>query len=190
MAATVVVGHSIGANVALEMAASGAFSGPLVLLAPSFSRQDESRFPRVLDRLARVLGHLPFAAMLKFIGLAVKESPLPPQRLAELAAELRQNDPRVIRRVSTRLPRVPGPPRLGRRATVPGRGARLGRPRRERRRRHAPPPSAAPSRRASRSRLITIPGPSFFTANEEPALVAGLVTEAIAALAGRRAEER
>jgi pimeloyl-ACP methyl ester carboxylesterase len=43
----VVAGHSMGANVALEMAASGAFSGPLVLLAPSFSRQDESMFIRV-----------------------------------------------------------------------------------------------------------------------------------------------
>ena len=30
----VVVGHSMGANVALEMAGSGAFTGPLVLLAP------------------------------------------------------------------------------------------------------------------------------------------------------------
>ncbi len=41
-----VVGHSTGANVAIEMAAAGDFSGPLVLLAPSFSRVDESRFPR------------------------------------------------------------------------------------------------------------------------------------------------
>jgi hypothetical protein len=38
----VVVGISMGANIALEMAGSGAFSGPLVLLAPSFSRQDEA----------------------------------------------------------------------------------------------------------------------------------------------------
>ena len=61
----VVVGFSMGANIALEMAGSGAFSGPLVLLAPSFSRQDEAIFLRALDRLARVLGHLPFAAMLR-----------------------------------------------------------------------------------------------------------------------------
>ena len=36
---TVVVGHSWGANVALEMARSGAFTGPVVLPAPSFSRR-------------------------------------------------------------------------------------------------------------------------------------------------------
>jgi pimeloyl-ACP methyl ester carboxylesterase len=59
-----VVGHSLGANVAIEMLAAGHFSGSLVLLAPSFSREDESRFPRALDRISRVLGHLPYAAML------------------------------------------------------------------------------------------------------------------------------
>ena len=45
----VVVGHSMGANVALEMAASGAFSGPLVLLAPSLlarGRGDRHPHPR------------------------------------------------------------------------------------------------------------------------------------------------
>ena len=50
----VVVGFSMGANVALEMAASGGFSGPLVLLAPSLSLQDEAMFLRMLDRLGRV----------------------------------------------------------------------------------------------------------------------------------------
>jgi hypothetical protein len=33
----------MGANIALEMAASGAFCGPLVLLAPSFSRRMRQR---------------------------------------------------------------------------------------------------------------------------------------------------
>lgn len=77
LACDVVVGHSMGANVALEMAASGAFSGPLVLLAASFSRQDESLFLRILDRLGRVLGPLPFEFMLKILGSAVKGSPCP-----------------------------------------------------------------------------------------------------------------
>src|SRR5215212_2778170 len=31
-----VVGHSLGANVAIEMVAAGEFSGPVALLAPSF----------------------------------------------------------------------------------------------------------------------------------------------------------
>jgi len=49
------------------------------LISPSFSRGDESKFPRVLDRLARVLGHLPYALMLKIIGPAIKGS-LPQHR--------------------------------------------------------------------------------------------------------------
>jgi pimeloyl-ACP methyl ester carboxylesterase len=97
----VIVGHSLGANVALEMAGSQAFSGPLVLLSPSFSRKDESRFPRTLDRLSRVLGTLPYALMLKIIGPAMKSS-LPPARREALIAELKKNDPRDVRR-GTRL---------------------------------------------------------------------------------------
>jgi pimeloyl-ACP methyl ester carboxylesterase len=92
-----VVGHSLGANVAIEMAGSGAFSGPMVLLAPSFSRADESKFPRALDRLSSVFGHLPYALMLKIIGPAMKSS-LPPHRRDTLIAELQKNDPRFLRR--------------------------------------------------------------------------------------------
>jgi pimeloyl-ACP methyl ester carboxylesterase len=92
-----VVGHSLGANIALEMASAGAFSGPLVLLSPSFSRRDESRFPRALDRLSHVLGYLPYSLMLKIIGPAMK-SGLPPTRREALIAELKKNDPRFLRR--------------------------------------------------------------------------------------------
>src|SRR5689334_609154 len=74
-----VVGHSLGANVAIEMVASGVFSGPVVLISPSFSRTDESKFPRALDRLGVVFGSLPYAAMLKLVGPAMKNS-LPPHR--------------------------------------------------------------------------------------------------------------
>src|SRR3954447_5305829 len=96
-----VVGHSLGANVAIEMLAAGHFSGPLVLLAPSFSREDESRFPRALDRISRVLGHLPYAAMLKVIGPAMK-SGLPPDRRDALIAELKNTAPRSPRRQTRR----------------------------------------------------------------------------------------
>ncbi len=95
----VVVGHSMGANVAIEMATSGAFSGPLVLLSPSFSRKDESMFPRVLDHLSRVLGHLPYSLMLKIVGPAMKSS-LPPARHEALIGELKKNDPRLIRQLT------------------------------------------------------------------------------------------
>ena len=96
-----VVGHSLGANVALEMAAAGTFAGPVVLISPSFSREDESKFPRALDRLSRVLGHLPYSLMFKLIGPAMRSS-LPPHRSDELIADLRNNDPRFVRR-QTRL---------------------------------------------------------------------------------------
>jgi pimeloyl-ACP methyl ester carboxylesterase len=93
----VVVGHSLGANIAVEMASAGEFSGPLVLLSPSFSRKDESMFPRALDRLSRVLGHLPYSLMLKLVGPAMKSS-LPPARRQVLTNELKKNDPRFLRR--------------------------------------------------------------------------------------------
>ncbi len=92
-----VVGHSLGANVAIEMASAGEFSGPLVLLSPSFSRVDESKFPRVLDRLSRLLGHLPYSLMLRIVGPAMKSS-LPPARREVLIDELKNNDPRFLRR--------------------------------------------------------------------------------------------
>jgi pimeloyl-ACP methyl ester carboxylesterase len=92
-----VVGHSLGANIAIEMASAGDLSGPLVLLSPSFSRRDESRFPRALDRLSRGLGHLPYSLMLKIIGPAIKSS-LPPTRRQALIAELKKNDPHFLRR--------------------------------------------------------------------------------------------
>jgi pimeloyl-ACP methyl ester carboxylesterase len=96
-----VVGHSLGGNVAIEMVGSGAFSGAVVLLAPSFSRADESKFPRALDRLSVALGHLPYSLMLKLIGPAMKSS-LPPHRRDALIAELKKNDARFLRR-QTRL---------------------------------------------------------------------------------------
>ncbi len=95
--ADVVVGHSLGANIAIEMAAAEAFSAPLVLLSPSFSRTDESKFPRALDRLSRVLGHLPYSAMLKVLGPAFKSS-LPEARREVLIEALKNNDPRFLRR--------------------------------------------------------------------------------------------
>lgn len=92
-----VVGHSLGANVAIEMVLAGEFSGPVVLISPSFSRRDESKFPRALDRLSSVFGHLPYSLMLKIIGPAMKSS-LPEHRREALIGELKKNDPRFLRR--------------------------------------------------------------------------------------------
>jgi pimeloyl-ACP methyl ester carboxylesterase len=184
----VVVGFSMGANIALEMAALGAFRGPLVLLAPSFSRQDEAVFFRLLDRLARVLGHLPFAALLKMMGPAMKRMPLPPDRREVLAAEFRKNDPRVVRRmircyfqyldrhgsVASRLCQADV-----RAWVVHGERGDGGVTGDERRTLEAGP----------RIHMITIPGPSYFTPNEEPALVAKLVVEALDRVRGAQEEQ-
>jgi pimeloyl-ACP methyl ester carboxylesterase len=93
----VVVGHSVGANVALEMVTTKAFVGPIVLISPAFSREDEAKFLRALDRVAVVFGHLPFALMLKMVGPAMKNE-LPPPRRDVLIADLKNNDPRFMRR--------------------------------------------------------------------------------------------
>lgn len=95
-----VVGHSVGANIALEMAATGEFSGAVGLLEPAFSREDEYRELAILDRIGvvPVLGHLTWAASLKTIGMAMKGE-LPPDRHDALVAEMKQSDPRFCRQL-------------------------------------------------------------------------------------------
>jgi pimeloyl-ACP methyl ester carboxylesterase len=94
-----VVGHSVGANVALEMVATGAFAGPVALLAPSFSSEDEFDELVTLHRIGRVpvLGHLAYAAMLKTIGRAMRGE-VPEHRHDALVAEMRKNDAGLCRR--------------------------------------------------------------------------------------------
>jgi pimeloyl-ACP methyl ester carboxylesterase len=95
----VVVGHSLGGNVAIEMAAADKFSGPVVLLAPSFSREDEFKELAMLDRVGRVpgLGHLAWVVMLKTIGSGLKDD-FPGERHDALVAEMKKNDPGFCRR--------------------------------------------------------------------------------------------
>ncbi|SEP60820.1 Pimeloyl-ACP methyl ester carboxylesterase [Streptomyces sp. yr375] len=95
-----VVGHSLGANVAIEMAALGLFKGPLVLLSPTFSRGDEATFLTVLNTVGRVpgLGGAAWRAMLKLMPRAMKHE-LPPRRAELLAAVMGDNDPAACRRI-------------------------------------------------------------------------------------------
>src|SRR4051794_29433455 len=174
-----VVGHSLGANVAIEMLAAGHFSGPLVLLAPSFSREDESKFPRALDRISSVLGHLPYAAMLKVIGPAMKSS-LPPDRSDALIAEMKRNDPRFLQRQTRRYldyldhhgSLVSRLCDTGARAWVVfGERDDVGLADDERRALEDCPHVA----------LVTIPNAGHFTLNEEPGRVAELIVEMVSA---------
>jgi pimeloyl-ACP methyl ester carboxylesterase len=180
----VVVGHSLGANVAIEMVAAGEFSGPLVLLSPSFSREDESKFPRALDRLSRGLGHLPYAAMLKMIGPAMKSS-LPPKRRDALVAELQNNDPRFLRRQNRRYleyldrhgslaPRLcdSGVPAW----VVFGEHDEIGLSDQERGVLEACPQMT----------MVTIADAGHFALNQQPGQIAGLVLDAVASGTDRR----
>jgi pimeloyl-ACP methyl ester carboxylesterase len=172
-----VVGHSLGANVAIEMVATGAFEGPIVLLSPSLSRKDESKFPRALDVLARILGHLPYSLMLRMIGPAMKSS-LPPARRDALIAELRRNDPRFLRRqtrgylayldrhgsLASRLGDAGVPTRI-----VFGERDDIGLTEDERRALAGYPNVT----------IVEIPNAGHFTLNQEPGQIAELVLDAV-----------
>ena len=90
LGADVVVGFSMGASVALEMVASGAFTGPVVLLGISLSPKDEPAFFRAIVRLGSVLGGLPSAVLAKGAASMVKRIPVSAERQAELRERLRQ----------------------------------------------------------------------------------------------------
>jgi pimeloyl-ACP methyl ester carboxylesterase len=186
--ADAVVGFSMGANIALEMVASGAFSGPVVLLAPSFSLEDEAMFLRVLNQLAKVLGRLPFAAMLKLVGLAVKDSPVPPERLAVLVEDLRRNDPRAMRQGMRAYLRY-----LARYGSVAPRLVDAGVPawvvHGETGDGGVTDAERATLEVSPEIEVITLPGQAFFVPNEQPALVADLTLKALAAAASIPAPE-
>jgi pimeloyl-ACP methyl ester carboxylesterase len=97
--ADIVGGHSLGGNVALEMAATGEFDGQVLLLSPTFSREDEAKALGVLDRLGAVpvIGHMVWLAMLKAVPKAMGKR-LPADRRDALVAGMANNDPRFCRR--------------------------------------------------------------------------------------------
>jgi len=97
VAADVVLGFSMGACVALEMAVSGEFTGPIVLLGISLSPADEPAFFRAIIRLGDVLGGLPAAVLAKGAAAMVKHTPLSAERKAELREDFAKNVPGDMR---------------------------------------------------------------------------------------------
>jgi pimeloyl-ACP methyl ester carboxylesterase len=95
----VVVGHSMGANVALEMAGARVFTGPIVLLSPTFSREDEASILALADKLGRVpvLGSLVWRALIAVMPSALGKQ-FPPARRAILVSDLKRNDSGFCRR--------------------------------------------------------------------------------------------
>jgi pimeloyl-ACP methyl ester carboxylesterase len=180
VAADVVVGFSMGAVVAYEMVVSGAFTGPVVLLAVSLSTPDEPASFRALIRLGSILGPLPFAALKKGIGSMVKRAPLPPERRAQLEADFDRNNTRdmgaPLQGYLRWLHRNDDPARRLCETGLPvwvlhaekGDG---GLTQHEREVLQACP----------RVRVVTLPGQVMFLPNETPEPIADLIIEALAA---------
>ena len=174
----VVVGFSMGASVALEMAASGTFKGPLVLLGVGLSAPDEPAFFRAIVRLGSVFGGLPSAMLMRMSAIAVRGARVSDEHRAEMRADFRRNDPRVLR-VGLRAYLE----YLGRHESPADRLCDAGLPTwivhaekgdggltdEERRTLEACP----------RTNLITIPGTSYFIPDEEPERVAEIIAEAL-----------
>jgi pimeloyl-ACP methyl ester carboxylesterase len=95
-----------------------------------------------------------------------------------LVAELRKNDPRSMRRVMHAYLRY-----LDRYGSVASRLGESGVPAWVVHGESGDGGMTADERRVMQAyasvRIVTIPGPSFFTASEEPALVAGIVVQAL-----------
>jgi pimeloyl-ACP methyl ester carboxylesterase len=95
--ADLVVGFSIGASVALEMVASGGFTGPAVLLGISLSAEDEAAIFRAIVQLGSVLGSLPAAVLARGAASMVKRAPVSAERQRELREDFRKNVPQHTR---------------------------------------------------------------------------------------------
>jgi pimeloyl-ACP methyl ester carboxylesterase len=177
LGADIVVGFSMGANVAVEMVVSGAFKGPVVLLGVSLSTKDEPAFFRAIVRLGSVLGGLPAALLAKGAASMVKRIPASPERQAELREDFGRNVPRDARQALSEY--------LGWLRRGDGRADRLceagvpawivhaekgdgGLTEEERRTLEACP----------HAHLVTIPGHVFFLPNEVPEPIAAVVVEA------------
>ena len=174
----VVVGFSMGASVALEMVASGAFEGPLVLLGISLSERDEPAFFRAIVRLGTVLGGLPSAMLMRMTAIAVRTARVSDEHRSQMRADFRSNDPRVLRSGLRAYLEY-----LGRHESPAERLCDTGVPtwvvhaekgdggltEDERRGLEACP----------RTNLITIPGTCYFLPDEEPQRVAEIIAEAI-----------
>ncbi|HEY3144608.1 MAG TPA: alpha/beta hydrolase [Acidimicrobiales bacterium] len=95
-----IVAHSYFANVAIEMAATGRFSGRLVLISPCFSTEDEESDTRSLGKLAGtpVVGRVVWTLLPKMMGVGMKGR-FPEDRQASLVAEMKRFNGKVTRQL-------------------------------------------------------------------------------------------
>lgn len=179
LAASVVVGFSLGAMVAYEMAVSGGYAGPVVLLGASLSAADEPAFLRIIDGLGSLLGPLP-AALFKKGGAAMAgQARISSDRQRELKADFARNDPRAVRQwlhaYVRWLSRDDDPAQrlcdAGNRTwMIHAETGDGGLTRYER----------AVLEACDHVQVMTLPGRSYFLPNEESAAIARVITEALA----------
>ncbi len=87
----VVVGFSHGATVALDMALSGHFHGPVVLLGISLTTEDEAAFFRAVVRTSQKLGSWPMSALLRLMPLMARSAKTPKLHKKELIEDFKRN---------------------------------------------------------------------------------------------------
>lgn len=95
----VVVGFSHGATVALEMALSGLFDGPVVLLGISPTTADEARFFRGVVRASEKVGVWPMAILLRLMPLMARSAKTTKVHKQELLEDIKMNTARDAVRV-------------------------------------------------------------------------------------------
>ena len=93
-----IVGHSFGANVAIEMAGGGHFDGHLILLAPTFSAEDEVKGLETFNRIGYVpiLRSLATALLFRSFPKMLKGQ-VPDDSVHRLAAEMASSNRSDIR---------------------------------------------------------------------------------------------
>ena len=117
-----VLGHSFGANVAIEMAAAGHFEGHLILLSPAFSREDESKALAMINRIGYVPGLRTAVDAIVFRNLPrMLAGEVPAERVQALAAEMALCERKDVRLAIRRFFEY-----LDRHGTVAGRLCRSG----------------------------------------------------------------
>jgi pimeloyl-ACP methyl ester carboxylesterase len=174
-----VLGFSMGATIALEMATTAGFAGPLILTGASFSSEAESTMLEVLDALARVTGPLPYAFMRSMFPAMLKQSTIPAQRQAELLAEFKRNRLSTLRKLMRAyLHDLRREPLIGDRLRALDAPVWIV---------HADKGDGRLTTRERQSledcpnvTVVTIPGQSFFLPNEHPAQLAALIVQALA----------
>lgn len=96
----VLVGHSLSANILIEVAARGNFNGPVVLLGPCLRRSNEYRGVRLLRRLEAIgpLASRAYANTSKNFRSTMRGL-IRPERLDEIVADMEKTPPEQNRAV-------------------------------------------------------------------------------------------